>query len=199
MSTPAPIESTTRAASVPPEFAPYLPPALAEVNVPAYVLDRDGRCRWLNPAAMAIAGDVVGRPLTEIVDADAQTARNVFQRRLAGLEERDHSVALVARDGTRTRVDISSVPLESGHRVVGMFGLAIPVDRKRVPPRDSPLTPRQQEVLELLADGMSTTGIAQKLFLSEQTVRNHVREILRRLGASSRLAAVATARRLGLI
>lgn len=199
MSTNAPLASTTSSAPVPPEFAPFLPPALAEVNVPAYVLDRDGRCRWLNPAAAAIVGDVVGHPLTEVVDLDARTARSIFERRLAGLDERDHSVSVVASDGKRTRVEISSVPLESGHRVVGMFGLAIPLDRKRVPPRDSPLTPRQQEVLELLAEGASTTGIAQKLFLSEQTVRNHVREILRRLGARSRLAAVAAARHLGLI
>jgi DNA-binding CsgD family transcriptional regulator len=191
--------ATTRTAPVPPEFAPYLPPALADVNVPAYVLDSDGRCRWLNAAAMAIAGDAVGRPLTDLVDVDPRTAQTIFERRLAGLDERDHSVALVAPGGERTRVEISSVPLESGHRVVGMFGLAIPVDRKRVPPRESPLTPRQQEVLELLAEGASTTGIAQKLFLSEQTVRNHVREILRRLGARSRLAAVAAARRAGLI
>ena len=199
MSTHAPLAPATSAAPIPPEFAPYLPPALAEVNVPAYVLDREGRCRWLNPAAAAIVGDAVGQSLTDVVDLDARTARSIFERRLAGLDERDHSVSLVGPDGERTRVEISSVPLESGHRVVGMFGLAVPVDRKRVPTRDSPLTPRQHEVLQLLADGGSTKGIAQKLFLSEQTVRNHIREILRRLGARSRLAAVATARRDGLI
>ena len=37
--------------AIPPEFAPYLPAALADVNVPAYVLDATGRVRWLNAAA----------------------------------------------------------------------------------------------------------------------------------------------------
>lgn len=199
MSTHALPTPGARAAPVPAEFAPYLPPALADVNVPAYVLDDEGRVRWLNEAARAIVGDVVGRPLTEIVDLDPAAARAIFKRRLAGLDERDHSVSLVAPGGERTRVEVSSVPLATGHRVVGMFGLAVPLDRKRARAPETPLTPRQQEVLELLADGASTTAIAQKLFLSEQTVRNHVREILRRLGARSRLAAVAAARRDGLV
>jgi len=51
----------------------------------------------------------------------------------------------------------------------------------------------------LLANGASTAEIASRLVLSEQTVRNHVREILRRLDTKSRLSAVAIARRDGLV
>jgi DNA-binding NarL/FixJ family response regulator len=51
----------------------------------------------------------------------------------------------------------------------------------------------------MLAEGISTRSIAETLFLSEETVRNHVRQILARLGANSRLAAVAKARRDGLV
>jgi DNA-binding NarL/FixJ family response regulator len=50
-------------------------------------------------------------------------------------------------------------------------------------------------VLTLLADGASTEEIAKALALSEETVRNHIRQLLRRLGVHSRLAAVAYARR----
>ena len=47
----------------------------------------------------------------------------------------------------------------------------------------------------MLAKGMSTEGISSSLFLSEHTVRNHVRNILAKLGAHSKLEAVAVAAR----
>jgi DNA-binding NarL/FixJ family response regulator len=55
------------------------------------------------------------------------------------------------------------------------------------------------EVLDLLAQGESKEAIAQRLFLSANTVRNHIQNILNKLGAHSRLEAVATATREGLI
>jgi DNA-binding CsgD family transcriptional regulator len=61
------------------------------------------------------------------------------------------------------------------------------------------LTARQTEVLQLLAGGASTSQIQDILQLSRETVRNHVRHLLRALGAHSRLEAVAVARRNGLI
>jgi DNA-binding NarL/FixJ family response regulator len=61
------------------------------------------------------------------------------------------------------------------------------------------LTPRQHDVLDLLADGASTDAIAAQLVLSPQTVRNHIRHVLKRLGARTRLEAVANARRAGLV
>ena len=61
------------------------------------------------------------------------------------------------------------------------------------------LTPREREVLELLADGASTQAIAERLYLSSNTVRNHVQKILAKLGVHSRLEAVSTAVRQGVI
>ena len=63
----------------------------------------------------------------------------------------------------------------------------------------SDLTPREREVLDLLAQGESKEAIARRLFLSANTVRNHIQNILGKLGAHSRLEAVATATREGLI
>jgi DNA-binding NarL/FixJ family response regulator len=57
------------------------------------------------------------------------------------------------------------------------------------------LTRRQAEVLRLLEHGRSTRQIAEELHLSLETVRSHVRDVLRALGAHSRLEAVAVARR----
>lgn len=63
----------------------------------------------------------------------------------------------------------------------------------------SPLTPRQHEVLELVARGLSDREIAERLFISEYTVHRHVSNILTRLDATSRTAAVAKAIRTGLV
>lgn len=61
------------------------------------------------------------------------------------------------------------------------------------------LSPRELEVLELLATGAANKAIAQQLFLSVNTVRNHVQQILQKLDAHSKLEAVATAVREGII
>lgn len=61
------------------------------------------------------------------------------------------------------------------------------------------LTPREQQVLECLAEGLSTRKVASMLGVSPSTVRNHVEHLLAKLNAHSRLEAVATARRWGLV
>ena len=61
------------------------------------------------------------------------------------------------------------------------------------------LTPREREVLQLLSDGESKDQIGERLFLSPNTVRNHIQGVLSKLGAHSRLEAVAIAAREGLI
>ena len=63
----------------------------------------------------------------------------------------------------------------------------------------SDLTPREAEVLHLLATGRSTTEIATQLFVSIHTVRNHIANILTKLQANSRLEAVAVAVQHGLV
>ncbi len=62
-----------------------------------------------------------------------------------------------------------------------------------------PLTRREKEVLRCLSEGMSTAAIAERLFISRVTVRNHVQHILPKLGVHSKLAAVARARRQNLM
>jgi len=61
------------------------------------------------------------------------------------------------------------------------------------------LTRKELEVLHLLAQGLDAPKIGAQLFIAANTVRNHVQRILTKLGASSRLEAVAIARRDGLL
>lgn len=69
-------------------------------------------------------------------------------------------------------------------------------DGAGIRPVRSRLTPREWEVLDLLCDGQSTDEIADALVLSSETVRSHIKNLLRKLGVRSRQAAVEEARRL---
>jgi DNA-binding NarL/FixJ family response regulator len=62
-----------------------------------------------------------------------------------------------------------------------------------------PLTPREIEVLELLAEGLPNKAIAERLHISDQTVKFHVASISGKLGAANRTDAVRRAVRRGLI
>jgi DNA-binding NarL/FixJ family response regulator len=61
------------------------------------------------------------------------------------------------------------------------------------------LTAREREILQLLADGMSNADVADKLFISQETVKSHVRHILTKLEADTRTHAVAIALREAII
>ena len=170
--------------------------ALVGMPVPSYVLDTNGVVRWMNPAAERLLGNVRGRHFTSVVGAEDQgRARELFARKVLGTTEAtEASGVLVSTDGSRLALDVSAVPLMDGERVVGVFGLlAGPlVEEVSTPPAH--LTPRQAEVLRLLEQGRSTKQIAQELHLSKETVKNHIRHLLRALGVHTRLEAVATVR-----
>ena len=65
--------------------------------------------------------------------------------------------------------------------------------------REEMLTPREREILQLLADGMSNADVASRLFISQETVKSHVRHILAKLEADTRTHAVAIALREAII
>jgi PAS domain S-box-containing protein len=170
--------------------------ALGSVGVPSYVLDTSGVVRWINPAAERLLGDVRGRHFTSVVaPEDRPRALELFTRKVLGTTSAtDTTGMLVSTAGARLPLEISSVPLIGGERVVGVFGLLTgPLDEGPGAPHPA-LTPRQTEVLRLLEQGRSTKQIAAELRLSTETVRNHIRGVFRALGVHSRLEAVAAAR-----
>jgi DNA-binding NarL/FixJ family response regulator len=76
---------------------------------------------------------------------------------------------------------------------------ALNADEPDEPPLVEPLTPRERQVLELVADGLSNKGIAARLGVSDETVKFHLAAIFGKLGASNRTDAVRLALRRGLI
>jgi PAS domain S-box-containing protein len=178
-----------------------IPAALDEVDVPAYALDTSGVIRWLNSAAIKIVGDARGQHFTSVVVPEQSLeARETFTRNVLG----SHGITgarfdVRTADGRRVTVEICSAPLRDGHRVIGMFGLGPWVEEPLQPRVHRHLTPRQHQILRYLGRGASTHQIAKELHLAIETVRNHIRALLRALGAHTRVEAVAIAYRDGLL
>ena len=85
-------------------------------------------------------------------------------------------------------------------QMIGSFGLVQVLDGSEPLAEGAPLLSlRERETLTLLAAGFSTEEMAQQMGISMETVRNHVKHVLRILDARSRLEAVAKARDCGLI
>jgi len=175
--------------------------ALEELDVPAYAVDRFGVIRWINNSAYKLVGDIRGRQQSSlVVPEQAREAKESFLRKMMGTEKStEATVVVVAPDGDRVQVDICSVPLREGGRIVGVFGVVKHREEETSPNPHPHLTPRQNQVLHLLARGRSTAQIAQELHLSPETVRNHVRMMMRALHAHSRIEALAVAHREGIL
>jgi PAS domain S-box-containing protein len=168
---------------------------LEHINVPSYVIDRSGVIRWVNSAGRRLVGDVRGRQFTSVVaPEETLRARELFARKVVGAAKvTDAGLVVLDPAGNRIAVEVSSVPLRDGDHVVGVFGQISEIVEEPHEHPDLPLTPRQAEVLDLLERGRTTTQIAEELHLSVETVRNHIRGILRATGTHSRLEAVAIA------
>jgi PAS domain S-box-containing protein len=129
------------------------------------VRDKDGRSHWLNVSTLVLPGDDdKPRAIVHLFRIiDVQKQMEVFVR----------DVASQARHFERRQRRPPTTPREESS--------------------PAQLTPRETQVLELLARGMDTTEIAQALVISKVTVRNHVQHILHKLNVHSRLEAVAYA------
>jgi DNA-binding NarL/FixJ family response regulator len=71
--------------------------------------------------------------------------------------------------------------------------------QRRLSPSGPQLSPREREVLGLLADGLGVAAISKQLYISESTTKTHISKVYEKLGAGNRAQALMTAMRLGLI
>jgi DNA-binding NarL/FixJ family response regulator len=84
-------------------------------------------------------------------------------------------------------------------RLLDRFARSLPGAPEPPAPELAELTDREREVLALLAEGLSNAELAERLFLSETTVKTHVSSILRKLGLRDRVQAVVLAYQAGLV
>jgi DNA-binding NarL/FixJ family response regulator len=71
--------------------------------------------------------------------------------------------------------------------------------KRRMSPQGPQLSPREREVLQLLADGLGVAQISRKLYISESTTKTHISKLYEKLGAGNRAQALMSALKLGLL
>ena len=132
-----------------------------------------------NPAYLA---GVLAAGARAVVPRNAESRRVIEAMRRAHLERRyvDPALAPLATRPKRR-------PSADGDQPPRVAGTAMPLSR------------REYQVLQLVAEGLENSAIAKMLFLSVETVRTHVKSILRKLSARDRTHAVTTAFRYGLL
>ena len=131
--------------------------------------------------------DGTGIELAQRIVADHPATRVVMLTGVAGESEQQAAreagcVAVITKDRAAYEV------VRTIREVAGDLDLDEPL-----------LTEREVEVLNLLAEGLSSRAIAERLFISLNTSRNHVQHVIAKLGVHSRLEAVAVGRRTGMI
>lgn len=146
---------------------------------------------WLDDLAR-LAGESGAPPVLLLVDTP-ELASEALRAGVAGLLLRDADpdeivAALRAAGQGLTVLDPRAVPF-----------LTTDAAPRASPDAGEPLTPREREILQLIAQGLPNKSIALELGISEHTVKFHVGSILDKLGASSRAEALARAARAGLI
>lgn len=148
-----------------------------------------GQKCWHVLRGRAESGEVVCHP-------GCSTGRHAHSTRPTGC-----GCLLVATPAGRKAVHISTIVVRDAGRLRVIHPMHNGVEIEECPPvaEQPPLTPRQREVLEMLAHGMRARAIAAELNLAEATVRNHIRAVRHELGTHSQLEAVAAARRAGIL
>jgi|SRR5579872_2014734 len=176
--------------------------------VPASLHDVDGVFIHANAAAERAAGfsnaELRGRHYLDLLRPEVrESVEKHFRRAVEHGEPAEFETVFVDAGGHLRGVRAQHLPLRDGDAVIGVLILAFDVRRAPSEPvRAEPeprLTARQLEILDLIASGLSTGQVAKELTLSKETVRNHLRNASRELGAHTRVEAIAAAHRLGLL
>jgi len=107
--------------------------------------------------------------------------------------------AFVGKDSRASEVISAARHATVAPRTFLCAGLSGAMMRRANAPAAPRLSAREQEVLELLADGLGTAEISGTLYMSESTVKTHITHIYQKLGAANRAQALVTAMRLGLL
>jgi PAS domain S-box-containing protein len=173
-----------------------------------------------------LSDEALGKPCYEAVVGEAEGGRpfcahgcSVMHLAQEGRPVSSYEMRIRTRSGRRRWVSASNLTIETEvgpylvhllrdaqgtHDTLEMARGLIRLSSKEEAPapirQDVPaLTPRQLEVLGLMAEGKSARDIGAELYLSQATVRNHIRALSQALGAHSQLEVLAKARGMGII
>ena len=159
--------------------------ALLDIRMPRlegpqvlHALQRDG----IKTSVIFLSAFMEGELAYETVAAGARG----YLSKESAREEICDAIAAVARGGTALAPEVQA-------------GLAQQVQERERTDRPPPLTAREREVLQLIAEGLSAPDIGKRIHLSPTTVKSHLHKLYEKLGVSDRAAAVAEAMRRGLL
>ena len=177
------------------------------LTISAQLAAEDGDLDALRPEVDAAVWDLGAgpRPPLERLGRAAQAGVPVLA---LVHDEEDAAFALAAgaravlfRDTAADRLAAAVRAMRAGLLVLdeGLAAQSLRPPQTATPALVEPLTPREMEVLQLLAQGLANKAIAERLGISDHTAKFHVNAILGKLGAQSRTEAIAQAARLGLV
>jgi PAS domain S-box-containing protein len=212
-----------------PSEAPNLAQLLATTADGGFAIDAEGRIVVWNHAAENMLGytvrEAVGRQCCDLLmghddNGNRLCCRGCYGRDLVRMRDQVHNFDMRTRTkaGSTIWVNVSTLMVSSDGigdmtvhllRDVTATREILALIRARLsnaaqlvaaaPDGDGALTRRELEILRIISTGLNTKDAAEKLHVSPATVRNHVQNILGKLGAHSRLEAVAYATRHRLI
>jgi PAS domain S-box-containing protein len=166
------------------------------------LLDEHRRHVDVNGAYLKLAGytrdEVIGRPVWEFVVGGPRATEREWERALAR-GELSGQTDLVCADGTTVTVQYAGhTEVATGQRLVLFVVLSTSRwgrHSRRDPQTGTPeaLSPREREIVRLVAAGQTGPEIAEHLHISHATVRTHVRNAMAKVGARSRAHLVAKA------
>lgn len=145
---------------------------------------------WDAPRALEVLADMSDSAPVLVLLAESAHAADVLNAGARG-------VLLQETDAERLAAALRATA--QGLVVLAPDVLPLPAAPPSAPEATEALTPRELEVLTLVAEGMANKGIAARLGISEHTVKFHINAVMSKLGAQSRTEAVVRATRMGLI
>ena len=129
------------------------------------------------------------RVASDVHDPELRERLMAIEHRLAGISSEGGGAPALASGGRADRLDAEAARARAGEHTASGVGV----------PRNVSLTPREIDALSQASLGLTNAGIGQALGLTESTVKSYLKTAMAKLEAPTRHAAVATARRLGIL
>lgn len=155
----------------------------------------DYRMPGLDGAQVAAAVQQDGTPTRVLIVSAHDDSEIVFHALQQG------AAGFLPKESTRAEIISAVLDCANGREVLSpslAAGLVREV-RRHTEPAGPVLSPREREVLDLIAAGKSIPAVASELYLAPSTVKTHVQRLYDKLGVGDRAAAVAQSMRLGLL
>ncbi len=170
-------------------LAAELEPDIILMDVTMPILDGVEACRQVRER----------RPETRVVmltmHADQEVLASAVRAGASGYLVKDCSMEEIVQ---AVRMAANGDTVLSPKLAASMLEEVRNLDREQ-PPEERVVTAREEEVLQLIADGCSTPEVAERLFISQKTVKNHLASIYQKLDARDRTQAVLAAVRMGIV